>query len=165
MYKYSQSHINSSQSPRDELHSSRYLHDHKGNHKRVINMPTYIYKNIETGEIYELKQSMKDDAYTTHPETGVAIKRMVVRPAIAFKGSGFYANDSRSSSAESGAKSSTGSTGSTGSEKRTTDTAQATTQTASGTNGATKSAADAGSSSKKSDSGASGSSAKTGSAE
>lgn len=58
-------------------------------------MPTYLYKNIETGEIYELRQSMRDDAYTAHPDTGVAVKRVLARPSIAFKGSGFYANDSR----------------------------------------------------------------------
>ncbi|WP_424949587.1 FmdB family zinc ribbon protein [Deinococcus sp.] len=60
-------------------------------------MPTYEYKNIETGEIYEFKQSMRDDALTHHPETGAAIKRIVSVPGIAFKGSGFYANDSRAS--------------------------------------------------------------------
>ena len=58
-------------------------------------MPTYLYKNLETGEIYELVQSMRDDAYTTHPETGVPGQRILARPAIAVKGSGFYANDSR----------------------------------------------------------------------
>ncbi|WP_370519785.1 FmdB family transcriptional regulator [Deinococcus sp. AJ005] len=58
-------------------------------------MPTYLYKNIDTGEIYELRQSMRDDAYTVHPETGAAVKRVLARPSIAFKGSGFYANDSR----------------------------------------------------------------------
>lgn len=58
-------------------------------------MPTYLYKNIETGEIYELTQSMRDDAFTRHPETDVAIKRILARPGIAFKGSGFYVNDSR----------------------------------------------------------------------
>lgn len=58
-------------------------------------MPTYLYKNIDTGEIYELRQSMRDDAYTAHPETGAAVKRVLARPSIAFKGSGFYANDSR----------------------------------------------------------------------
>lgn len=58
-------------------------------------MPTYEYKNLETGEIYEFKQSMRDDALTHHPETGAAIKRLVSVPGIAFKGSGFYANDSR----------------------------------------------------------------------
>jgi putative FmdB family regulatory protein len=70
-------------------------------------MPTYEYKNIETGEVYEFKQSMRDDAYTQHPETGAAIKRIVSVPGIAFKGSGFYANDSRASASRSGAKSST----------------------------------------------------------
>ena len=58
-------------------------------------MPTYEYKNIETGELYEFRQSMRDDALTHHPETGAAIKRIVSVPGIAFKGSGFYANDSR----------------------------------------------------------------------
>ncbi|MFK7602295.1 FmdB family transcriptional regulator [Deinococcus sp. SM5_A1] len=58
-------------------------------------MPTYLYKNIDTGEIYELRQSMRDDAYTAHPDSGVPVKRVLARPSIAFKGSGFYANDSR----------------------------------------------------------------------
>ncbi|MDO4245134.1 FmdB family zinc ribbon protein [Deinococcus sp. VB343] len=65
-------------------------------------MPTYLYKDLETGEIYELVQSMRDEPYTTHPETGAAIKRVLARPAIAFKGSGFYANDSRPKSSEGG---------------------------------------------------------------
>ncbi len=60
-------------------------------------MPTYRYKNLNTGEIYEFKQSMRDEALTQHPETGTAIKRIVSAPAIAFKGSGFYATDSRRS--------------------------------------------------------------------
>ena len=58
-------------------------------------MPTYLYKNTDTGEIYELRQSMRDDAYTAHPDSGVPVKRVLARPSIAFKGSGFYANDSR----------------------------------------------------------------------
>ena len=58
-------------------------------------MPTYLYKNLETGEIYELVQKMRDEPYTTHPETGVAVKRVLARPGIAFKGSGFYVTDSR----------------------------------------------------------------------
>lgn len=58
-------------------------------------MPTYLYKNLETGEIYELVQSMRDEAYTVHPELGVPVKRILARPGIAFKGSGFHANDYR----------------------------------------------------------------------
>ncbi|WP_261664889.1 FmdB family zinc ribbon protein [Deinococcus sp. Marseille-Q6407] len=60
-------------------------------------MPTYVYKNLETGELYEFKQSMKDEAYTRHPETGAPVKRLITPPGIAFHGSGFYVNDSRSS--------------------------------------------------------------------
>ncbi|GGK96400.1 FmdB family zinc ribbon protein [Deinococcus radiotolerans] len=63
-------------------------------------MPTYLYKNLETGEIYELQQSMRDEPFTTHPQTGVPVKRVLARPGIAFKGSGFYANDSRPKSSE-----------------------------------------------------------------
>ncbi len=61
-------------------------------------MPTYVYRNLKTDQIFEIKQSMKDDALTSHPETGDPVKRLVSAPAIAFKGSGFYANDSRASS-------------------------------------------------------------------
>ncbi|GGR97072.1 FmdB family zinc ribbon protein [Deinococcus sedimenti] len=60
-------------------------------------MPTYLYKNLDTGEIYELQQSMRDEPYTAHPDTGVPVKRVLARPGIAFKGSGFYVNDTRKS--------------------------------------------------------------------
>ncbi|MBZ9715730.1 FmdB family zinc ribbon protein [Deinococcus multiflagellatus] len=58
-------------------------------------MPTYLYKNTQTGEIYELQQRMRDEPYTAHPDTGAPIKRVLARPGIAFKGSGFYVTDSR----------------------------------------------------------------------
>lgn len=58
-------------------------------------MPTYVYKNLQTGEFYEIKQSMRDEALTQHPETGAAIKRVLSQPGIAFRGSGFYVTDSR----------------------------------------------------------------------
>lgn len=65
-------------------------------------MPTYVYKDLETGELYEFKQSMSEEAYRHHPETGAAIKRLISPPAIAFKGSGFYVNDSRSAGKSTG---------------------------------------------------------------
>lgn len=68
-------------------------------------MPTYLYKDLETGEIYELVQSMRDEPYTTHPETGASVKRVLARPGIAFKGSGFYVNDSRPKESKSGGSS------------------------------------------------------------
>ncbi len=83
-------------------------------------MPTYLYKNTLTGEVYELRQSMRDEAYATHPETGVAVKRILARPSIAFKGSGFYVNDSRpAANGDSGGSSSSSSSseGSSGGSK------------------------------------------------
>jgi predicted nucleic acid-binding Zn ribbon protein len=45
-------------------------------------MPTYVYETIPTRKgatpkRYEFKQSIKDSAFTKHPETGEAIKRVV----------------------------------------------------------------------------------------
>lgn len=58
-------------------------------------MPTYVYKNIENGELYEIRQSIRDEALSQHPETGAPIKRVPSQPGIAFRGSGFYVTDSR----------------------------------------------------------------------
>ncbi len=61
-------------------------------------MPVYVYKNLVTGETFELSQRITEDALTHHPETGEPVKRVVQPVGIAFKGSGFYVNDSRSGS-------------------------------------------------------------------
>lgn len=63
-------------------------------------MPTYVYKNIENGELYEIRQSIRDEALSQHPETGAPIKRVPSQPGIAFRGSGFYVTDSRPKPAE-----------------------------------------------------------------
>ncbi len=59
-------------------------------------MPTYVYKIIETGETFEIEQRIVEPALTRHPQTGQAVKRVIQPVGIAFKGSGFYVNDSRS---------------------------------------------------------------------
>lgn len=61
-------------------------------------MPIYVYKNLVTGETFEIQQRITEDALTVHPETGDPVKRLVQPVGIAFKGSGFYVNDSRTSS-------------------------------------------------------------------
>lgn len=65
-------------------------------------MPTYTYRNLDTGETFEIKQSMRDEPLTQHPETGAPVKRLLSKPAIAFKGSGFYVTDSRSGGGQGG---------------------------------------------------------------
>jgi len=60
-------------------------------------MPTYVYKNLATGDTFEIRQPITEPALTEHPETGDPVKRVVQPVGIAFKGSGFYVNDSRGS--------------------------------------------------------------------
>ena len=61
-------------------------------------MPVYMYKNLATEETFEIVQRISDPALTKHPETGDPVKRRIQPVGIAFKGSGFYVNDSRSTS-------------------------------------------------------------------
>ncbi|HEX7002582.1 MAG TPA: FmdB family transcriptional regulator [Trueperaceae bacterium] len=68
-------------------------------------MPVYVYKNLRTGEKFEVEQRITEPALTEHPESGDPIKRLIQPVGIAFKGSGFYVTDSRSGSSGSSTKS------------------------------------------------------------
>ena len=52
-------------------------------------MPVYVYQVITNdgseGEIFEVVQSMKDDALKTHPETGEPVQRLIQPPMIGGK--------------------------------------------------------------------------------
>ena len=61
-------------------------------------MPIYVYKILETNETFEIEQRMSEPALQTHPETGQAVRRIIQPVGIAFKGTGFYVNDSKPSS-------------------------------------------------------------------
>lgn len=58
-------------------------------------MPVYVYRNLRTGETFEVEQRITESAWTEHPESGDPVKRLVQPVGIAFKGSGFYVTDSR----------------------------------------------------------------------
>ena len=58
-------------------------------------MPIYRYRNLTTNETFDLEQRITENALTVHPETGDPVKRLIQPVGIAFKGSGFYVNDSR----------------------------------------------------------------------
>ena len=64
-------------------------------------MPVYMYQGLESGATFSLEQRISEAALTHHPETGEAVKRLIGKPAISFKGSGFYANDSKSTPSKS----------------------------------------------------------------
>ena len=65
-------------------------------------MPVYRYRNLTTDEIFDHTQRITEPALTEHPETGDPVKRLIQPVGIAFKGSGFYVNDSRSSAQTNG---------------------------------------------------------------
>jgi putative FmdB family regulatory protein len=68
-------------------------------------MPTYDYVCDACEHVFELYQSIKDDAKKQCPECGKKKLRRLIGPgaAIVFKGSGFYATDYRSESYKKGA--------------------------------------------------------------
>jgi putative FmdB family regulatory protein len=61
-------------------------------------MPTYEYACKGCGDHLEIVQSFRDEALTTCPNCGGALRKVFGSIGIAFKGSGFYKTDSRSAS-------------------------------------------------------------------
>jgi putative FmdB family regulatory protein len=56
-------------------------------------MPTYEYACRDCGHTFEIVQKMSEDPLTMCPECGGKLRKVFTAPAIAFKGSGFYATD------------------------------------------------------------------------
>lgn len=78
-------------------------------------MPTYQYACRVCGHRFEAVQSMSDPPLTACPECGGELRKVYAPPAIAFKGSGFYATDhgkkKAPSAVDGGSKADGGSTG------------------------------------------------------
>ena len=62
-------------------------------------MPTYEYECKSCGKHFEKFQNMTDEPLKTCPDCGGSVRRLIGTGAgIIFKGPGFYATDSKSSS-------------------------------------------------------------------
>ncbi|MBM46435.1 MAG: FmdB family transcriptional regulator [Acidimicrobiaceae bacterium] len=61
-------------------------------------MPTYQYRCTACDDQFEIRQSFSDDPITVCPVDNCSgeVKKVFGNVGIAFKGSGFYKNDSRS---------------------------------------------------------------------
>ena len=87
-------------------------------------MPTYEYACKSCGEHLEVAQSFKDEPLSTCSACGGPLRKVFGSIGIAFKGSGFYKNDSRPKPASE--KSSSSSEGSSkGGDGAKADTAKA----------------------------------------
>ena len=61
-------------------------------------MPTYEYRCKSCGDHLEVVQAFTDDSLTTCEACGGSLRKIFGSVGIAFKGSGFYKNDSRNGS-------------------------------------------------------------------
>jgi putative FmdB family regulatory protein len=97
-----------------------------------VKLPTYEYACTACGHRLEAVQKFTDEALTVCPECGGALRKVFGAVGIVLKGSGFYKNDSRSSSERSSVAKDAGSTtkesGSSDSSSSTTTT-ESTTKT------------------------------------
>ena len=100
-------------------------------------MPIYEYKCTVCAERFDVEQSIKDDTLTTIPgdDHEHLVKKVFHPVGIAFKGDGFYKNDSRGrSSSTSPAPASSGDSSSSTSTTTTTEsTTKSTTKSDSST--------------------------------
>ena len=71
-------------------------------------MPTYSYRCTECEKAFDIHQAFTDDTLTVCPNCGGVLRKIFSPVGVTFTGSGFYRNDSRSttSSSESAGKSS-----------------------------------------------------------
>ena len=84
-------------------------------------MPTYSYACTSCDNKFDIVQSFSDDALTVCPECSGRLRKLFNSVGIVFKGSGFYRNDSRSTSSSSESSSSSEGSGSSSSEKSSSD--------------------------------------------
>ena len=61
-------------------------------------MPIYEYECKTCGTTFEKRQSFRDEPVADCPHGHSETQRILSAPAIVFKGSGFYINDSKSKS-------------------------------------------------------------------
>ena len=119
-------------------------------------MPTYQYSCTECGERIEAVQKFTDEPLQVCSACGGKLRKVFSPVGIVFKGSGFYRNDSRSSSKDkalngsgssSDAKKDGGSADSGSSDSKKTEKADAGSSSSSSSSNGSSSSASAGSSS------------------
>ncbi len=115
-------------------------------------MPTYEYECTVCGQHIEVFQRFSEDPLTTCGVCGGRLRKVFHPAGIVFKGSGFYATDSRAK-ASSGAASTKDSDGGSSSSGATSSPDSSSDTSAGSGGGATSKGGDGGSSSKGSDGG------------
>ena len=77
-------------------------------------MPTYEYQR-EDGTFFEINQRMSEDALTTCPTTGQAVKRVISGGSgVIYKGEGWYVTDYKDKKKEASKPADTNTSAATG---------------------------------------------------
>ena len=66
-------------------------------------MPTYSYRCTECDTAFDIQQSFTDDSLTVCPTCQGKLRKVFSAVGVSFTGSGFYRNDSRSTTSSSDA--------------------------------------------------------------
>jgi putative FmdB family regulatory protein len=90
-------------------------------------VPTYQYACKDCGRAFEQFQSFSDDALTVCPACEGRLRKVFNAVGVVFKGSGFYRNDSRSTTNGSEAPAAKAASSSEGSSSESSSTPAATT--------------------------------------
>ncbi len=85
-------------------------------------MPKYDYRCSGCGSVYEKREGFDAPSVQSCPSCGAEARRVLTPPAIVFKGSGWYATDSRKGSASD--STSTPAAGSSDTSSTTSDSAK-----------------------------------------
>nr|WP_209323817.1 FmdB family zinc ribbon protein [Brevibacterium renqingii] len=88
-------------------------------------MPVYSYACKSCGHAFDIHQDFSDDSLTICPECQGRLKKVFGTVGISFKGSGFYATDSRSSNANTVSSSNSGSSSAKDSTSSTSESSSA----------------------------------------
>jgi putative FmdB family regulatory protein len=77
-------------------------------------MPMYAYACKDCGHAFDIQQSFSEDSLTECPACGGSLRKKFNSVGVVFKGSGFYRNDSRSTTTSTDAAPSTSSAAAAG---------------------------------------------------
>ena len=69
-------------------------------------MPAYSYRCTVCDHAFDIHQAFSEDALSTCPNCGGALRKIFSPVGVSFSGSGFYRNDSRAAAKGSGSSSS-----------------------------------------------------------
>lgn len=72
-------------------------------------MPTYAYQCKDCDHAFDIVQSFSEDSLTTCDQCSGRLRKKFGNVGVSFKGSGFYRNDSRSSSSNGSSNKTSGS--------------------------------------------------------